>query len=107
MNSKGAPALFEPRRRAKAHLVILIALVLSSCEGSVGSFNKLTAHSYSPTELWDAMLNDPKQSGHALSQSGPSSFSYVQVKGVVSRIEPADNSSEPPALIFDVDRSSV
>ena len=88
---------------------VSIILVLSSCESPIESFHKMSAHSYSPTELWDAMLSSPKQSGHNLSQSGPSSFSYVHIKGVVGRVEaaPPNDAPQSVALIFDVDRSSV
>jgi hypothetical protein len=64
------------------------------------------AHFESPAELWDAMLGGPKQSGHVFSQSGPSSFSFVDMKGTVSRLEPAQDGASP-ALIFDVSRDSV
>jgi hypothetical protein len=61
------------------------------------------AHPYSVTELWDAMLGGPKQSGHSFSRSGPSSFSYLNLEVAVSSVEPRYGSPSL-ALIFDVNR---
>jgi hypothetical protein len=81
----------------------------AGCESQLDAVHNQTARSYSPTELWDAMLGSEKQGGHFTSQSGPQSFSSVRMKGVVSRVDPPDpkDTSPKPALIFDVDRSSV
>ena len=79
-------------------LSVSTILILLSCKGPVERLHKINADSYSPTELWDAMLGSEEQSGHALSPSGPPPLSYVRIKGVVSRIEfpPPDNVAESP-----------
>jgi hypothetical protein len=89
-------------------LSISTVFILSSCKSAVETFHKMNAESYTPTGLWDAMLGSEKQAGHVLSRSGPPPSGYVHIKGVVSRVELApDDVTKSPALIFDVDRSSI
>jgi hypothetical protein len=93
----------------KAHIAFLASLlILLGCQRELENFRKATARTYTPTELWDAMLGSQAQEGHALSQTGPQLMSYIRIKGTISKIELPDP-KEPtlePALIFEVDRTS-
>jgi hypothetical protein len=83
--------------------------LLLGCRNQLKTLSRRSARWYSPTELWDSMLGDARRDSHDISPSGPKTFSHVRIKGLISRIELPDPKqlSSLPALIFDVDRSSL
>src|SRR5205807_1654908 len=81
---------------------------MDASDDSFERFRRMTARSYTPVELWDAMFGSAKQTGHAFSQGGPSQWDYVRIKGRLTKIQITSkaDASVLPSLIFAVDRSS-
>jgi hypothetical protein len=82
---------------------------IKATEDPFEGFRRLIAPHYTPVELWDLMLGGVKPRDHFFSHPRPSSWSYVRIEGLLSRIEPSSDKhpSVSPALIFAVDRSSL
>jgi hypothetical protein len=91
----------------KTHIAVLaLLLILSGCQKHS---HNVPSRTYTPTELWDAMLGSKAQEGHMLAQTGPELLSYIRIKGKIDKIEPPNpmEKSPQPALIFSVDRTTM